>query len=106
MLHAKLSALIFIAFFAFSTYAQDFSQKIRSAVENRDYAQATAELENLRRADKKVFELNNYDYLLARMAEKRGDFALAMANYQAVVARNSVLREYALWHLSQIARAS
>ncbi|HEX9960281.1 MAG TPA: tetratricopeptide repeat protein, partial [Pyrinomonadaceae bacterium] len=106
MLHVKLSAIFFAALFALTVPAQDFPQKIREAIENRDYAAASAELENLRRADKKVFELNNYDYLLARAAEKRGDFAAAMANYQTVAGRNSVLREYAFWHLSQIARAS
>ncbi|HEX8247712.1 MAG TPA: hypothetical protein VF599_06055, partial [Pyrinomonadaceae bacterium] len=106
MLHAKLSAVFFVALFAVSVAAQDFPQKIRAALENRDYAAAISELETLRREDKKVFELNNYDYLLARAAEKRGDFAAAMANYQSVVSRNSVLREYALWHLSQLARAS
>ncbi|MDQ3802118.1 MAG: tetratricopeptide repeat protein, partial [Acidobacteriota bacterium] len=107
MLHAKLSAIFFIALFAVSIVAaQDYPQKIRAAIENRDYASAITELEGLRRADKKVFELNNYDYLLARAAHRRGDFAAAMANYQSVAARNSVLREYALWHLSQIARAS
>ena len=106
MLHVKLSAVFFIALFAVSTGAQDFQQKIRAALENRDYAAAVAELENLQRADRKTFEVNNYDYLLARAAEKRGDFAAAAANYQAVVKRNSVLSEYALWHLSQIARSS
>lgn len=106
MLHAKLSAVFFVALFAVSVGAQDFQQKIRAALENRDYAAAIAELENLRRTDKKIFELNNYDYLLARTAETGGDFAAAMANYQSVVSRNSVLREYALWHLSQVARAS
>jgi soluble lytic murein transglycosylase len=84
----------------------DFAAKIRTAVENRDYAAAIAELESLRRADKKLFELNNYDYLLARAAEKRGDFALAAAQYQSVVRRNSILGEYALRHLAQIARSS
>jgi soluble lytic murein transglycosylase len=87
-------------------FAQDFYTKIQNAVENRDYQTAINELENLEKSDKKVFTLNNYDYLLARMAEKRDDFALAMANYQAVANRNLVLSEYALWHLSQIARAS
>ncbi|HLL99891.1 MAG TPA: tetratricopeptide repeat protein, partial [Pyrinomonadaceae bacterium] len=106
MLHVKLSASIFVLLFAVSICAQDFRQKIGAAVENRDYAAAAAELENLRRADRKAFELNNYDYLLARMSEKRGDYAAAMANYQSVAARNSVLREYALWHLSQLARSS
>jgi len=48
----------------------------------------------------------NQDYLLGRKAETAGDFAAAMANYQAVIARNSVLKEYALWHLAKIARAT
>jgi soluble lytic murein transglycosylase len=106
MLHVKLSAIFFVSLFALTVSAQDFRQKIGAAIENLDYAAAFAELENLQRTDKKIFELNNYDYLLARTAERRGDFATAMANYQAVARRNSVLREYALWHLSQVARAS
>jgi len=102
----KIFAFLFFLIFALGAAAQDFHQKIRAAVETRDYATAVSELENLARADKKTFELNNYDYLLARMAEKRGDFAAAAANYQTVVKRSSVLSEYALWHLSQIARSS
>ncbi len=81
-------------------------QKILQLVENRDYQTAIGELENLKRTDKKIFELNNYDYLLARIAEKKGDFAVAMANYQAVAGRSSVLSEYALWHLALISRSS
>lgn len=86
--------------------AQDFHTKIRTAVENRDYPTAIAELESLAEADKKSFELNNYDYLLARMQEKNGDFAKAAMNFQAVANRNSILKEYALWHLAQISRSS
>ncbi len=82
------------------------SAKIRAALENKDYQMAIGELENLKNRDKRNFELNNYDYLLARAAEKNNDFAAAMANYQAVAGRNSILSEYALWHLSQIARAA
>ncbi|MBX7171769.1 MAG: transglycosylase SLT domain-containing protein [Pyrinomonadaceae bacterium] len=99
-----LVPLFFI--FSFQIFAQDFRQKINQAVENRDYQSAITELKNLEKSDKKVFANNNYDYLLARMAEKRGDFALAMSKYQSVVKRNSILTEYALWHLSQIARSS
>lgn len=99
-----LFPLIFI--FALNFHAQDFRQKINTAVEIRDYETAIIELRNLEKSDKKLFANNNYDYLLARMAEKRGDAALAMAKYQTVVKRNSVLTEYALWHLSQIARSS
>ena len=89
--------------------AQNFSEthrKIQTAIENRDYSAAAGELQTLRKSNKKIFELNNYDYLLARTAERRGDFALAAANFQSVAARNSVLKEYALRHLAEIARSS
>ena len=48
----------------------------------------------------------NQDYVLGRKAESAGDFAAATANYQAVVTRNSILKEYALWHLAKLARAT
>jgi soluble lytic murein transglycosylase-like protein/TolA-binding protein len=53
-----------------------------------------------------VFAQSNSDYLNGRNAEKSGDIAKATANYQAVVARNSVLKEYALWRLARIARST
>ncbi len=105
----KLFFLLFILVFSSSVSSQnqeEIHSKIRSAIENKDYQTAIVELKNFENRDKKVFELNDYDYLLARAAEKNGDFASAMANYQTVVNQNSVLSEYALWHLSQIARAS
>jgi soluble lytic murein transglycosylase len=77
---------------------------VRAAVQDRDYPAAVVALQKLDTADSKSFELNNFDYLLARMAEKAGDIALAMANYQRVVRRGSVLEPYALKHLSEIAR--
>ncbi|MGI8883172.1 MAG: tetratricopeptide repeat protein, partial [Pyrinomonadaceae bacterium] len=107
MKFSKLFLLLFTIGFPLSFYAQTQTHdKITQAVGQRNYALAVGELENLRRSDAKVFEANNYDYLLARMAEKKGDYATAMANYQTVAGRNSVLKEYALWHLSQIARSS
>ena len=48
----------------------------------------------------------NQDYLLGRNAEKSGNIAAATANYQAVVSRNSILKEYALWRLARIARST
>ena len=90
-------------------FAQNFQEthrKILTAIENRDYLIAVGELQTLQKSDKKTFELNNFDYLLARLLEKRGDFALASANYQSVANRNSVLKEYALFHLAEIARSS
>jgi soluble lytic murein transglycosylase len=106
----RLSIFLLYILFCFTAIcAQNLSethQKIKTAVENRDYQTAVGELQTLEKSDKKIFELNNYDYLLARMQEKSGDFAGAMANYQTVANRSSILKEYALWHLSQIARAS
>jgi len=104
-----LKLFLFTLLFSFAASAQNWSEthsRIRNAVENKDYAAAVLELQNLERADKKIFALNNYDYLLARAAERAGDFATATANYQAVVERNSVLSEYALRHLAQIFRSS
>ena len=81
-------------------------QKIKLAVANRAYKSAAQELNEFRRIDAKIFEINNYDYLTARVAERQNDFATATANYQTVVKRNSVLRDYALWHLAQMMRAN
>jgi len=81
-------------------------KKIKQAVESREYTTAVTELEKLRAVDEKAFLIADYDYLLARMAESSGNLAVAMANYQAVATRNSVLAPYALKHLSQIARST
>ena len=100
---------LFLLLLSLTASAQNFSEihlKIRGAIENRDYENAALELRNFERTDKKIFALNNYDYLLARTAEKQGDWATATAYYQAVAARDSILREYALWHLSQIFRST
>ena len=113
MLPAKFFEIVrLLLFFAASSFAVsaqiqvETHSKIRRAVENKEYTEVVSELRNLASRDQKVFHLNNYDYLLARITEKQGDFATAMANYQAVVSRNSVLTEYALWHQSQLARSS
>jgi len=100
---------IWLAILSNITQAQNTNeshQKIRNAVETREYANAVTILGTLEQTDKKAFEINNYDYLLARMLEKSGRLPAAMAKYQTVVNRNSILKEYALWHLSQLARAS
>ena len=84
----------------------DVHQKILELVSFRDYVSAITELQNLKNGDPKAFEANNYDYLLARMAESDGQLAIAMANYQSVKSRDSVLSAYALRHMSQIARST
>ena len=45
-------------------------------------------------------------YLLGRNAERTGDIAGATAHYQAIASSDSVLREYALWHLAKLARST
>ncbi|HSD46839.1 MAG TPA: tetratricopeptide repeat protein, partial [Pyrinomonadaceae bacterium] len=48
----------------------------------------------------------NQDYLQGRQAEAAHDLAAAAVNYETVVTRNSVLKEYALWRLARIARST
>ncbi|MGI9055604.1 MAG: tetratricopeptide repeat protein, partial [Pyrinomonadaceae bacterium] len=101
--------LFFTLISAANLFAQNFQEthrKVLTAIENRDYQTADGELQTLQKSDKKTFEQNNFDYLLARLLEKRGDFALAAANYQSVANRNSILKEYALFHLAEIARSN
>lgn len=81
-------------------------ERIRSSMDGGDDNAAINELRQLAATDPSLFALNNYDYLLARLSERRGDAAGAAAAYQKLVARNSLLTEYALWHLSQIARST
>ena len=91
---------------AYSQTLSDPSDKNRNAMLAHDYSTALRELSTLRSNSPDRFIANNYDYLLARLSDKNGDFATALTNYQSVVSRNSVLKEYALWHLSQIMRNS
>ena len=86
--------------------ARERHERVRAAVDGSDYSTAITELQSLRSAEPMTFTLNNYDYLLARLSERRGDAATASANYQKVLARNSLLSQYALWHLAQLARAT
>ncbi len=97
-------AVVFVS--ANSQNAPDVHRKILELVNSRVYAAAVTELQTLKTSDPKAFEANNYDYLLARMAESDGQLAVAMANYQSVKSRNSALSAYALGHMAQIARST
>ncbi|HKQ99123.1 MAG TPA: tetratricopeptide repeat protein, partial [Pyrinomonadaceae bacterium] len=104
-----LALSLFLLFFARTTFAQQAEQRherVRALVDAGDYSAAVTELQAMRGADAASFALNNYDYLLARLSERTGNAALAEANYQRVVERRSVLTQYALWHLAQLARAT
>ncbi|MFN2502074.1 MAG: tol-pal system YbgF family protein, partial [Pyrinomonadaceae bacterium] len=81
-------------------------RQILETIERRDYGAAVAELRQMQSDDARGFSQMDHDYLLARIAEKENLPAIAMANYQSVVNRGSVLKPYALSHLSQIARST
>ena len=81
-------------------------ERIKKALAAGDLKVASTELNSLRESGPVRFTANNYDYLLGRLQEKAGETAQASANYQAVVARNSVLSQYALWRLGRIARST
>lgn len=86
--------------------SEDDHRRLHGLIASRNYIAAVGELERLQAADKEKFQLNNYDYLLGRIAERTKDFGLAVSSYHSVAARNSVLREYALWRLAELARSS
>ena len=97
-------AATFIA--AASQNLTDARRKILDTVNSHDYAATVNELQRLKASDPKSFAADDYDYLLARMAESDGQLALAMAAYQSVKDRDSALRAYALLHMSRIARST
>ncbi len=102
-------AFLIASFLPFSVKAQtvqDRHQQIRAAMEARDLPQSIQQLRALQNAEPRLFAINNYDYLLARLSEQNGDNAVAQANYQAVLVRNSALAGHAQWHLAQLARSS
>jgi soluble lytic murein transglycosylase len=102
-----LSSLLFSC--AYSVTAQstrDWQQRISAAVGRKDDVAAIGELKSFRKSDPAAFTLNNYDYLLGRLSERRGDRAGASASYQAIVSQPSSLKQYALWHLAQFARTT
>src|SRR5215204_5142279 len=101
-----VAAALFLLLPFYSAYAQTAHERIRAAVDSGDYAAAVPELQALQAADPQEFSLNNYDYLLARLSERLGNSSLAQSHYQRVVARNSPLAEYALWHLAEMARST
>ncbi len=100
-------ALILLSALAFySQTPEELNARIHTAVESRRYADALGELNSLEKKHPEIFEHNNYDYLFARLSEQNDDIAAAIGRYQAVVAHDSVLREYALFHLAGIARST
>jgi soluble lytic murein transglycosylase len=100
--------LLFVALLtvaAFTAVAQS-ADPIIAAVEAQDWQTARSEIGKVRAANEALFRDKNYEYLLGRIAERTGDTATALANYQPIAANNSKLKEYALWRLAKLARAT
>lgn len=81
-------------------------ETLRQALDGNDNAAAAAELRSIESAQPAVFAANNLDYLLGRTLEMLGDAAGAARSFESVRSRNSLLKNYALWHLSDLARSS
>lgn len=100
--------LLFVALLTVTTltaFAQS-ADPIIAAVEAQDWQTARAEISKVRAANEALFRDKNYEYLLGRIAERTGDNAAAVANYQSIASNNAKLKEYALWRLAKIARAT
>ncbi len=102
----RIGTVILIAVMSVGAIPQEHAANAINLADTGDYTSALAELQKLAADDTKAFTTNNYDYLLARYAESNGQLGLAMASYQQVAARDSLLSTYALKHLSQIARST
>jgi soluble lytic murein transglycosylase-like protein/TolA-binding protein len=104
-----VAVLVFFITFAPAAGAQTLqarANEIRAWMDSRDFERAEQAVRDLRAADEAAFARNNYDYLLARLAERRGARAEATALYLGLLNRNSSLADYALWHLAGMARAA
>ncbi|MBL8205328.1 MAG: transglycosylase SLT domain-containing protein [Blastocatellia bacterium] len=79
--------------------------QLRAAMDRHDLATAEQILRECQSKSPQAFLKNNYDYLFARVLDRRGNVKEAHAAYQKVIARNSIFTGYALGHLAELARA-
>ncbi|MFN2511270.1 MAG: transglycosylase SLT domain-containing protein [Pyrinomonadaceae bacterium] len=99
-------ATLLVSISAHGQTPQERHARIRAAMDAGDFKAAVAEINALRGSNSETLTANNYDYLLGRLQEKTGEAAGANASYQSVIARQSVLSQYALWHLARLTRAT
>ncbi|MDI1243086.1 MAG: transglycosylase SLT domain-containing protein [bacterium] len=85
------------------TAAQRFGA-VRESMQGREYTKAVDELKAIEDQYPSSFRSNDLDYLAARLSQRNGNTGEAAAYFQKVRSRNSIVREYATWHLSTIAR--
>ena len=101
----KFASLILLLALAFPIAAQS-PDRIVAAVESQDWQTARAEIDKLRTSNEALFREKNYEYLLGRIAERTGDVASAAKSYQTIASNDSRLKQYALWRLAKLARAT
>lgn len=109
MLRFVVAAFFLLIAFVLTANAQDIqtrANQIRATMDARDFERTEQLVRELRRSDPSAFTTNNYDYLLARLAERRGAHAEASSLYNALLGRNSILAQYALNRLAGLARLS
>jgi len=97
--------ILFLTIICVSVQAQS-TDPVVVAVESENWQTARSEINKIRASNEALFRERNYDYLLGRIAERTGDTATALASYQAAATNESKLREYALWRLANLARAT
>lgn len=106
----KPTALLIVLFvFSHTTFAQSFQERtssIKTTLESGNVSERLVALKSLRDSDPSLFALNNFDYLYARLLEQQGDRAGALSGYRTIAHRRSLLSQYAVWHIAQLARAS
>jgi len=105
-IHLRLILFLVVLNTAAFAVAAQSADPIVAAIEAEDWQTARAEIGKIRAVNEALFRDKNYEYLLGRIAERTGDTAGAVANYQAIASNNSKLKEYALWRLAKIARAT
>jgi soluble lytic murein transglycosylase-like protein len=106
MSFARLLLFVALLTVAALTAVAQSADPIIAAIEAEDWQTARSEIGKVRAANEALFRDKNYEYVLGRIAERTGDTAGAVANYQAIASNNSRLKEYALWRLAKLARAT
>src|SRR5437764_1302134 len=101
MFRLLLAVLVLFITFAPAASAQTLqarANEIRAAMDVRDFERAEQLTRDLRAASPSAFAHNNYDYLLARLAERRGASAEAAALYLGLLSRNSSAHRAMIMH--------
>ncbi len=78
--------------------------ELRAALDRNNLTSAEKILREFQSKSSQSFTKNNYDYLLARVLDRRGNTKDAVQVYQKVILRNSIFSGYALGHLAELAR--